>query len=652
LSLGVLLVLTTACRDPGESQGDDEGTSGPTGGNDDALPMATDSTDGPLDDDDEETSNGDDTGDINCGLEETYIEGLLDERCGGCHGPAADPPRVDGYTYVNDIQQLVGTGKIVIGDAEGSRLYQRIENGSMPLEGEPLSQADVGRIRTFIESCEVAPVPPPANCAPNPFLSEDDVIGAMRADIQGEVEREEDREFTRYLSCAHLSNQGVCGEDLDRYRDSVNKLLNSTSVEARITPVTVVEGTYGSVFRINLEDYGYDRPVVADAFNKIIDLDNDAVAFELAEDVQFNDKWELASRGSAYGYPCDLADDDCGDLVDEAQDFIPYMLCDAFIEIASRTDDSDFVSGVYYDMIEAPADLVGLEALLNFSFDDELAAEEVVRAGVTTSNATRNEVLVQWLQAQAGEDVWTRCDFDGNEVGEDLRNNPLDILNECDNQAIMYNLPNDLFAFFMVDENEIRIDAIDSNDFGDPRLAFDKGGDNIALLSCHGCHGGTIMRPAVDSVRAIYDAGDGNVAINEQDVRDIYPELDAFQGVLDDSEDKYLVALGNAEVQPDRDTIQTHYLGFRGEVLPLRAASELALSENQFEGVIGDCNDALAGLGSGQDVTRDRWESFYLACACDAGIVEPDFCAGVLGGVDDVAVDEANFAAIFDAAAE
>jgi len=662
LSIGALLALTTACNEPGGDDPDPTGadvTGGvdpETGGGPGEEAVDPDSEEG----DDPSEEGPEEGGDVDCGIEETYIEGLFNDNCGGCHGTAAvqnDNVRVPGYDYVADIATLVGSGKIVMGDTEASPLFGLIADGTMPLDGEPLAQADVDRVAAFINSCEVEGVEPGDNgfeddCEPNPFLSDTDILELMVDDIQSNDVDEDDREFTRYLSCAHLSNQGVCGLEMTAYEDALNKLVNSTSVDATATRIVPVEGSFGSIFRINLEDYGYDEPVIADAFDKDVDLVNDDVLFNLQVAVAFNDKWELISRGSPYGFTCDLGEQDCADLVEDAVDFIPFLECDAFIEIASRSDDSDFASGIYYDLAEVPADLDDLEVLLNFNFDQFLIDEEVIRAGVGNSIATRNELLVQYLQSDNGDHVFTRCDFDGNEVGEDLRNNPIDILDECDNQALMYSLPNDMFAYMMVDANGIRIDEILAEDFGDPRLGLDKGGNNIASNSCNGCHGGQILRPAEDFVLGVYQDGDGNDDINEDDVEAIYAELDDFQELLDDTASEYLNVLDDIVSNTNRDTIQTLYLEFRDDVDSIVAASEFLIAEGQLDNNLADCSDTLEALGTGGTVSRDNFERLSSECRCEIGTADPDFCDDVFGGADQASVDndELNFAAILDAA--
>src|SRR6185436_7654324 len=66
-------------------------------------------------------------------LAKAAAENILASNCGQCHGPAltVEDARA-GMNYINDIDKLVQTGKIVPLDSANSRIVQRMIRGEMP----------------------------------------------------------------------------------------------------------------------------------------------------------------------------------------------------------------------------------------------------------------------------------------------------------------------------------------------------------------------------------------------------------------------------------------------------------------------------------------------------------------------------------------
>jgi hypothetical protein len=60
-------------------------------------------------------------------------QNVLATNCGGCHGGQLTPETAEaGMNYIDDIDQLVATGKIIPLDSAGSRIIQRMQAGEMP----------------------------------------------------------------------------------------------------------------------------------------------------------------------------------------------------------------------------------------------------------------------------------------------------------------------------------------------------------------------------------------------------------------------------------------------------------------------------------------------------------------------------------------
>src|SRR5262249_45581040 len=130
--------------------------------------------------------------------------------------------------YVLNRQRLVDRKKLVPGQADKSPLYRKARDGDMPppdpdIKDRP-SKADLDVLRRWIEARApgFAPAPPA-----RPFVSEDDVLSAIQADLAGQGPRK--GRFTRYFTLTHLHNAGISDEEMQSYRHGLSKLVNSLS---------------------------------------------------------------------------------------------------------------------------------------------------------------------------------------------------------------------------------------------------------------------------------------------------------------------------------------------------------------------------------------------------------------------------------------
>lgn len=71
---------------------------------------------------------------------------LLNQQCVTCHGAASSG--YGGFRTVDDFSAMMTLGHVVPGNAQGSLIYQKIENGSMPPGG--MAQSDRDLIRRWI----------------------------------------------------------------------------------------------------------------------------------------------------------------------------------------------------------------------------------------------------------------------------------------------------------------------------------------------------------------------------------------------------------------------------------------------------------------------------------------------------------------------
>jgi hypothetical protein len=96
--------------------------------------------------------------------EQETLEALLESYCGDCHSSHVNP-FVDGagMNYVDDIDRLIQTGKIIPGDPADSKLVLRMVRGEMPPVSSGLPPAPlelIERLSDFIQSLPPEPIHP------------------------------------------------------------------------------------------------------------------------------------------------------------------------------------------------------------------------------------------------------------------------------------------------------------------------------------------------------------------------------------------------------------------------------------------------------------------------------------------------------------
>jgi len=192
------------------------------------------------------------------------IKQLLTEHCHRCHG--ADGANEGGLNFLLDRRRLVASGLVVPGEPKKSKLYQRIEAGEMPADGESLPAKEQDLVRTWI--AEGAAELNPTRSRPT-FISTDEVIATMRVDLDKITPRH--RRFYRYFTLTHLHNAGLSSDELQSYRHAISKLVNSLSWGREIVVPEPIDPDR-TVLRIDLRSYkwtdngAWDLIIAADPY--------------------------------------------------------------------------------------------------------------------------------------------------------------------------------------------------------------------------------------------------------------------------------------------------------------------------------------------------------------------------------------------------
>ena len=360
---------------------------------------------------------------------------VLRTNCYRCHGENGAVE--GGFNFALDRPRLVETETVVPGDPEKSLLYRRVVDDEMPpADEEPRpSPADIAVLKKWIEAGAADFI---ARQPPRDAISPEDVVALIARDL-AQVEKRS-RRFTRYFTLTHLYNAGLAEDELTTYRLGLSKLVNSLSWGPKIeVPQPIDEAR--TIFRIDLRHYRWNARV----WDRIVARDPYSIV------------------------PADTAAD-IANL---------YARADWFVFAAARPP-------LYHEVLQLPQTAEELEAKLDVNVVDNVDGELVVRAAFDDSGVAEFNRLIERHETGYGA-YWKSYDFASNDGLKHLFEHPLDF--QEDGGEIIFNLPNGLQAYLIVDANGGRIDEAPLAVVIDREgVRKGLGAEVINGISCMSCH--------------------------------------------------------------------------------------------------------------------------------------------------------------------
>jgi mono/diheme cytochrome c family protein len=505
---------------------------------------------------------------------------VLKTYCYRCHGQDGS---VEGsMNYATDLAKLVARKKIVPSDLKGSRLFRRVEEGTMPPPDEQPrpSAADIAVLKKWIE----AGAPAGEVAVRNP-ITQSDVYAAVLADLETMDRRA--RRFQRYFTLTHLYNAGLSDEELQTYRNALAKLVNSLSWGSKIVNPVAVDASR-TVLRVDLRWYIWDATI----WNRILQE-----------------------------YPYGILDDSVsaravsvGTLAKQ-----PLVRADWFVATASRAP-------LYYEVLRLPSSLTELEKLLIVDAAENIRQERVSRIGFNGSGISRfNRILERHDSAQGM--YWRTYDFDeppANIVERinggllpDRRNIfafPLgpgglaeSPFQHAGGEAI-FALPNGLHAYYLVNAENVRLNKGPINIVSDPKRPDRAVEAGVSCMSCHT----TGILPKADQVLDHLTKNPKAFKRDEADViKALYPGKDAGLKLMEADAKKYAETVAKTGAKVSRfEAVSTITLKYEAEVDLLTGASEVGLTPEEFRARISQSEALLKHIGAlraGGTVTRQLW---------------------------------------------
>ena len=504
----------------------------------------------------------------------TLARDTLNRRCFSCHGANGVAKK---NVFVLDRERLVASQVVAPGDSN-SLLLKMVESGAMPLGGPELSQQETDTLRTWIVNG--APNWDDPAARPNrTFFTESAILALIRNDLL--QARERNRQFLRYFSLAHLFNAAVPDKELDVYRAALSKLVNSLSWHREVTPLTSIDSAR-TIFRVDLRDYNW----TAATWNTLL---------------------------AAYPYGIRGPDSRAIDQLSGAP--LPYIRADWFAANAS-------VPPIYHDILGLPKTARELEQQLGVDAARDLEEEKnVARAGLRSSGVSSNNRVLERHASPHGA-YWKSFDFRSTLDDQNIFKDPLR-LNPAGGE-IIFNLPNGLQAYFLVDAFGRRIDeapiaiVADRNNADEPVIRNGR--------SCMSCHYAGVQA-FKDDVRPVV-RGLAFASFDREKALAIYPSQETLDRLSEIDRRRFEHAaeqLGALSISAQTEPITALARRFLSEMPVAQAAAEAGLETGEFQARIARSSRLLA-LGYGQllvssgGIKRDAWDRNFGDLSRELGL--------------------------------
>jgi len=534
----------------------------------------------------------------NTNVELAAVETILAENCGQCHGPALTPAQAQaGMNFITDLQKLADEEKLVPLNSANSLIIQYMRDGTMPPGSlDKVPTADINRVADYIDNPDYWDVEPVVSCRDSgQQISFDSLFRAINDDLSGEDA--DDQANYRYLVLTNRYNAGICNDtSMDRDRHALVKMVNMLSTEAVIEEPFAVDvenedgqTEEGLIYRIDLRDYGWDRAITIEGEN-------------------FNDVWEGIAANNQYAVA--FVGDDADDAVADTGTAFPFMYADSVNDVAT-------IGNTYYAIIDVDVNQTLDDYVLNvlgINQDDNLAEEELIRAGTSNSRLSRQDMVAERhdIGVRAGG-YWQRFDFADDVGNQSIFEDPFGF-QEAGREAI-FTLENGLFGYIIADANGVILED------SDILLDFSQNNFRVTTAtSCSDCHAAGLIA-FEDQVREFTLENAVSLQLNSDEVeaiRDVYPSAAEFAEYIADDTNQYQNALQDANLPvTGPDPVSRVFQRFDLDLELADVAGDLGVNPEQLENDINELAEQVQVVDvAGGSIDRDDFTQFYLNSVC------------------------------------
>jgi hypothetical protein len=528
------------------------------------------------------------------------VHWIFGNRCGQCHEGDYEPELHGTVSLMNFFTERDDSGTILLAEAVLDRVLRGHDDSErMPKsKGEaggksfrpPLTAAEQAVLKEWVEAGKPKEVK-------REFISHADMLKAILDDLEAASETQ--RGFFRYLTLSNLHNQtdakgGALIPDLDPHRAAVGKLINSLSMNAKITVPKAIDEAE-TIYRIDLRDYEWSaeqwEEVVSHYPYGIIGLDRQ--------------KENLITKHT--GSP------------------MAYLRADWFTFAAAQPPLYDRIMDELLGI-----DATGAEVSVHDQLDRALGVDRfenlregrAMRAGFQYSGVSGANRLIERHEIGSHQGAyWVSYDFTplSAERTHDLALAPLgpveagltddpDHMFNHDGGEMIYHLPNGLQAYMLTTNKGVRLDRAPIEIVQD-----DNRQDKVILngISCMACHDKGVKPPIKvtdlskrtlatmeDEVRPLVEAA-GILGFEEASLlKKLYPEPAVLHAAIKEDFERFTKA--EMEATGGRSGASEPVLGlykeFRGAVTARKLAAEFGLEYDELLTLLKEESDSSETL--------------------------------------------------------
>ena len=282
---------------------------------------------------------------------------------------------------------------------------------------------------------------------------------------------------------------------------------------------------------------------------------------------------------------------------------VPSVNVDWFVAVASSPP-------LYNALLSLPETDRELEERLEVDVGNNILTApgiRVWRAGFNNSGVSNHNRVVERHRSRYGA-YWKSYDFAGSVGAQNIFTHPLAFTH--DGGEVIFNLPNGLQGYYLVDGDGFRLDEAPISIVSNP-AASDPTVRNG--LSCIGCHTEG-MKEVTDQVRSVIES-DTNPAYNKAHALQLYVADSIMDSKVNEDLVRYqraLTATGNnsGDVEP----VSRFHEAFHSPLDLSHAAAAVGLKPNEFLSEIRE-NAGLQTAGllvlDGGQIKRDTWTSSF-----------------------------------------
>ena len=501
---------------------------------------------------------------------------IFGASCLNCHGP-------DGAfreTLLMEHSELIDGGTVVPGNPNASELYKRLlgptENGAqMPFGLPQLPPQSIDTVRRWILAG--APDWTITTTTLRRFITPREVLTSIETHLNSLSSF--DRSFARYFTLTHLYNAGETPEILAEYRTALYKLVNSLSWGSGIINPQPID-PQATIYYIDLRHYEWD---VNDGWTKLEEVYPYHISFDA----------DLALRNQL------------GRLGVQMKTEVPSVHVDWFIATASTPP-------LYHDLLSLPLTDRDLETRLEVDVARNLVnapGVRVWRAGFNNSGVSNHNRVVERHTSRYGA-YWKSYDFAGSVGTQNILTHPLNFTH--DGGEVIFNLPNGLQGYYLVNASGFRLDEAPINIVSNPAASDPTVRNGISCIGCH-TEG---MKTFEDEVRSVIESNPNPPYDKAQALR-LYVEQSDMDARLSEDMETYRVALEATGgefggVEP----VSRFHEAFQGPVDAAYAAAVVGLQTETFLARVRE-NSGLQNVGllaldnPNGSVKRDTWTSSF-----------------------------------------